>query len=72
MTILKRLEKMRVSLKSNQNLREMFVKIDDFFPFDTSKIEDKIIALNSNIFIKPRASEKSYWSSLQEEKYPCS
>ena len=55
----------------NQNSEEMSVEIADFFTIVSSKIEDKIIALNSYIFIKSKAPEKSYWSLLQEEKYPC-
>lgn len=54
----------------NNDVEEISSKISIFFDMDYSKIENEIIAINSDIFIKARASENSYWGLLHEDKYP--
>lgn len=55
----------------NDEVEEITSKIATFFDINLLKIENEVIALKSDIFIKARASENSYWSLLNEETYPC-
>lgn len=63
---------MSFPFNDENDIQGISLKITEFVDADQTQVENEILKLKSDIFLKSRASsQSSFWNLLPEEKYPC-